>query len=92
MSVLRKETAANKFAETQLVRIIVYVEMDIIFIKMEKLAWVGNAFLFIKVRNLVVIVYSNLQLLCLAHIIISNELLYFKNMQTYAKLMRDFML
>ena len=44
MSVLRKETAANKFAETQLVRIIVYVEMDIIFIKMKKLAWVGNVF------------------------------------------------
>ena len=92
MSVLRKETAVNNFAETQLVRIIVYAEMGIIFIKMEKLAWVGNAFLFIKVRNLVVIVYSNLQLLCLAHTIISNELLYFKNMQTYAKLMRDFML
>lgn len=44
MSVLTKETAANKFAETRLVRIIVYVEMDIIFIKMKKLAWVGNVF------------------------------------------------
>ena len=92
MSVTGKETVVSTFAETQLAPIIACVEMDIIFIKMEKLAWVGNAFLFIKVRNLVVIVYSNLQLLCLAHTIISNELLYFKNMQTYAKLMRDFML
>ena len=60
MSVLRKETAVNNFAETQLVRIIVYAEMGIIFIKMEKLAWVGNAFFFIKMGKLarVVILYS----------------------------------
>ena len=60
MSVLRKETAVNNFAETQLVRIIVYAEMGIIFIKMETFAWVGNAFFFIKVEKiaLVAILYS----------------------------------
>ena len=52
MNVLGKEMAANTFAETQLVRIIVYVETDIIFIKMEKRAWVGNDFIFIKMGEL----------------------------------------
>ena len=68
MSVLGKETAVSTFAETQLVPIIACVEMDIIFIKMKKLAWVGNVFIFIKTRNLswVVIIYSNLHLLSLA--------------------------
>ena len=61
MSVLGKETAANNFAETQLVRITVHVEMGIIFIKMEKLAWVGNRFIFIKMGKLawVVMLYSS---------------------------------
>ena len=68
MSVLGKETAVSTFAETQLVPIIACVEMDIIFIKMKKLAWVGSVFIFIKIRNLpwIVIIYSNLHLLSLA--------------------------
>ena len=44
MSVLKKETAVNTSAEIQLVPIIVYVEMDIICIKMGNLAWVGMLF------------------------------------------------
>ena len=77
MSVLGKETVVSTFAKTQLVPIIVCVEMDIIFIKMKKLAWVGSVFIFIKIRNLpwVVIVYSNLHLLSLAFTIISEVLL-----------------
>ena len=76
MSVPGKETVVSTFAETQLVPITVYVEMDTIFIKMEKLVWVGNA------KPL----HQDKKLLSLAFIIISNQLLYSKNMQIYPKI------